>query len=90
MDSSILGARGRLRYYTRCYFNVRSKAGISQLNLYTARNQKLKSGKKEDLKGRRQYRAAGASRSSDAACCQITFDTCSLFRVQFFPPSMTI
>ena len=26
-------ARGRLRYDTICYFNVRSKADISQLNL---------------------------------------------------------
>ena len=50
MDSSILGARGRLRYDTRCYFNVRSKAGISQLNLYTARNQKLKSGKRRSTR----------------------------------------
>ena len=35
-----------IRYDTRCYFNVRSKANMSQLNL-TARNRQLKSVKTE-------------------------------------------
>jgi len=39
-----------IRYDTRCYFNVRSKANMSQLNLRTARNRQLKSVKTEKLK----------------------------------------
>ena len=41
------------RYDTRCQFNVRSKADISQLKR-TARNQQTKSGKKKDYKVKQQ------------------------------------
>jgi len=37
-----------MRYGTRCYYNVRSKADQSQFNLDTARNQQLKSGKQKN------------------------------------------
>jgi len=42
----------KLRYDTRCYFNVRSKADMSQLNLPhgLARNRQLKSVKTEKVK----------------------------------------
>ena len=42
-----------LRYDTRCYINVRSKANMSQLN--TARNRQLKSVKTEKLKVENRY-----------------------------------
>ena len=62
-DSSLLeyAARGRcdlqvlrdtIRYDTRCYFNVRSKADISQLNLPHG-NDNLKSVKTEKLKSKK-------------------------------------
>ena len=38
----------------RCYFNVRSKADTSQLNLSTARNQQLKGGKTEKVKSKKR------------------------------------
>jgi len=44
---------GQTRYDARCYFNVRSKAYISSLP--TARNQRLKSGGKEELKSKNGY-----------------------------------
>ena len=49
---------GTIRYDTRCYFNVHSKADVSQLNLGpTARKQQLKSVKQknEKLKSRNGY-----------------------------------
>ena len=49
----ICGGLATIRYDTRCYFNVRSKADMSQLNLYTARNRQLKSVKTEKLKSKK-------------------------------------
>ena len=43
---SIRGRYDTIRYVTRCYFNVRSKADVSQLNR-TARKQQLKSVKQK-------------------------------------------
>ena len=43
---SIRGRYDTIRYVTRCYFNVRSKADMSQLNR-TARKQQLKSVKQK-------------------------------------------
>jgi len=43
---------GMIRYYTRCYFNVRSKADISQLNLPHGNDNK-KSVKTEKLKSKK-------------------------------------
>jgi len=46
--TSLKRACHTIRYDARCYFNVRSKADMSQLNLYTARNRQLKSGKQKN------------------------------------------
>jgi len=43
-----------IRYDTRCYINVRSKANMSQLNLPHA-NRKLKSVKTEKVKVENRY-----------------------------------
>ena len=42
-----------IRYDTRCYFNVRSKADTSQSLIYTARKRQLKSGKQKKLKSKK-------------------------------------
>jgi len=46
--TSLKRACHTIRYDARCYFNVRSKADMSHLNLYTARNRQLKSGKQKN------------------------------------------
>ena len=43
-----------IRYDTRCYFNVRSKVDMSQLNL-PRRNQQLKCGKTGKLNSKKGY-----------------------------------
>ena len=48
---AVAGSNDAIRYDTRCYFNVRSKADINQPDVGpTARNQQLKVGKKLKVK----------------------------------------
>ena len=85
-----LSADDTIRYDQRCYFNVRSKANMSQLNLpHGPTTKKCKNRKK--TKSRKQicpeitvniFRASAHSppssvtRRSDAAFCKTTMETC--------------
>jgi len=48
-NDQIVAEKHRIRYDTRCYFNVRSKADMSQLNLPHGTNNWM-DGKKEKAK----------------------------------------
>ena len=58
-----------VRYDTRCYFNVQSKADMSHLNLPHRTNNK-KSGKTEKLKSKRRVCSAVSVNSPGNPCSQ--------------------
>ena len=53
-----------IRYDTKCYFNVRSKADMSQLNLYTARKPTTKKCKNRKTK-----------KVKDGICLEVTVNS---------------